>query len=392
MADAANSATNSTLSASNTGNNNAQVSSDANKRTIELKAQEELRFEVGEGETFELTLINGKAEIFGVELVLNQTYTFYEDTSLACFTYHGATLEITHISDCYVAGDTPMNQYLETHMLFEEQRNKAGTELKNITLKNEMRLNEVVRGPRIMIAGPTDSGKSSICKILLNYATRMRHKLLFLDMDVGQNQIVIPGAMAIAPVTEPIDITEEFDFHSPICFFFGHETPSKNVKHYKMLVDHMGEIVKHKCVSRQEYASGGFIINTCGWVEKVGYEILKHIVQSLQIDYILVMGDDKLSSLMKKDFSQQNISVLTMKKSGGVITRSKEFRSKARMKRIKQYFYGVRGTLSPHSITIKFNEVIFCRIGSATKAPASALPIGQKSVVDPCEVVSNILS
>ena len=56
------------------------------------------------------------------------------------------------------------------------------------------------------------------------------------------------------------------------------------------------------------------------------------------------------------------------------------------MRRTREYFYGKNDVLSPHSTIVKFSDVVFCRVGSTTKAPASALPIGQKSAVDPCEV------
>ena len=48
-------------------------------------------------------------------------------------------------------------------------------------------------GPRVVIAGPTDAGKSTLTRILLNYAVRRGRKPLFLDLDVGQGDITVPG-------------------------------------------------------------------------------------------------------------------------------------------------------------------------------------------------------
>ena len=39
---------------------------------------------------------------------------------------------------------------------------------------------------QIMLVGPTDVGKSTICKILLNYAVKMGRQPCLVDLDVGQ--------------------------------------------------------------------------------------------------------------------------------------------------------------------------------------------------------------
>ncbi|EFX68287.1 hypothetical protein DAPPUDRAFT_260300 [Daphnia pulex] len=50
--------------------------------------------------------------------------------------------------------------YLNTHAGLEQIRKKADAD-------------ETKRGPIAMIVGPTDVGKSTVCKLLLNYAVRM---------------------------------------------------------------------------------------------------------------------------------------------------------------------------------------------------------------------------
>lgn len=43
-----------------------------------------------------------------------------------------------------------------------------------------------VRGPRILFAGPMDVGKSTVCRMLLNYAVRFGHTPIYVDLDPGQ--------------------------------------------------------------------------------------------------------------------------------------------------------------------------------------------------------------
>ena len=37
-----------------------------------------------------------------------------------------------------------------------------------------------------MVVGPSDAGKSSLCRTLLNYAVQTQWTPLFVDVDVGQ--------------------------------------------------------------------------------------------------------------------------------------------------------------------------------------------------------------
>ena len=49
------------------------------------------------------------------------------------------------------------------------------------------------QGPNVMIVGPCDSGKSTLVKLLVNYALQQHWKPLVVDLDVGQGSIGLPG-------------------------------------------------------------------------------------------------------------------------------------------------------------------------------------------------------
>ncbi|XP_023705611.1 protein CLP1 homolog isoform X2 [Cryptotermes secundus] len=82
---------------------------------------------------------------------------------------------------CYIVKDTPMVMNLNAHEALELLRRKA--ELAN------------GRGPVTMIVGRVDVGKSTLCRLLLNYAAQMRRKPTFVDLDVGDGHISIPGTI-----------------------------------------------------------------------------------------------------------------------------------------------------------------------------------------------------
>jgi len=44
-----------------------------------------------------------------------------------------------------------------------------------------------------MVCGPVDVGKSTLCRILLNYGVRMGRRPIFVDLDVGQVGFLLLG-------------------------------------------------------------------------------------------------------------------------------------------------------------------------------------------------------
>ena len=45
------------------------------------------------------------------------------------------------------------------------------------------------RGPALQVVGPTDVGKSSLCRILLNYAVRTGWAPTAVDLDIGVQRL-----------------------------------------------------------------------------------------------------------------------------------------------------------------------------------------------------------
>lgn len=150
---------------------------------FKLEPDSELRFEVeSKNEKVYLTLKSGLAEIFGTELVKGKLYEFSSGAKVAVFTWQGCTLELRGKPDVsYIAKETPMVIYLNCHAALEFMRNTAEQENGN--------------GPIAMVVGPADVGKSTVCNLLLNYAVRMGRRPIFVDLDVGQGQISVPGSI-----------------------------------------------------------------------------------------------------------------------------------------------------------------------------------------------------
>eukprot|EP00300_Choanocystis_sp_HF-7_P015507 c19085_g2_i2.p1 GENE.c19085_g2_i2~~c19085_g2_i2.p1 ORF type:complete len:166 (+),score=28.68 c19085_g2_i2:10-507(+) len=155
-------------------------------KTWVLDSLSELRVEVPYGARFSLKLLSGAAEIFGAEIT-NHMIDVSGD-NIAVFTYTGCTLEGSGTwTNDYIPSETPPPLHLNIHACLQEIRRD-----RNHT-----------QGPRVMIIGPVDSGKSTLCRQLINYAIRDHVQPVFVDLDVGQAHVSVPGTISAAVVTHP---------------------------------------------------------------------------------------------------------------------------------------------------------------------------------------------
>ena len=349
----------------------------------ELQKEEELRVEVAHGRFVHVTLTDGTAEIFGAEIARGAAVKL-PGGKHAIFTWSGASLTLRGTPEhCYAASETPMVTYANVEGVLEKRREKARADPTTFD------------GPRVALVGPTDVGKSSLSKILCNYAVRKGWHPLFVDLDLGQNGIATPATVGAVPVDRPIDPSEGFASARdlPLVYFHGDSSPGNNPDLYAHLIDNLATMIDTRDATNAEAKASGSVVNTMGWVDGAGYKLLLRALDALKITDVLVVGQERLHAELRRDFrgktvlgSNHPIEVWKLPKSGGVVERSPAFRRATRDAAVKAYFYGPEGDLAPSSTTVDFGKVSVFKIGSGPRAPSSALPIGQKTSADPLRV------
>jgi len=349
-----------------------------NAKIFKLEADEELRIEVDCGKTDRVVveLKSGHAEIFGTEMVVNTKYQFTTGAKIAVFTFQGCAVQVQGKMevDPYTSKETPMMMYLNTHAALEQLRLKAEK--------------DSVRGPICMLVGPTDVGKSTVCRLLLNYAVRLGRRPIFADLDVGQGSIAVPGSVGAMLVERPASVEEGFSQNSPLVYHYGHKTPGHNPILYNQLVSRLADVVRERLAVNRKAEVSGVVINTCGWIRGEGYNQIKHIAQAFEVDVIIVLDQERVYNDLVRDMPKF-VKVVWQPKSGGVVSRNQEQRAESRDARVKQYFYGPHNNLFPHSFEVSFSEVkdkLF-KIG-APELPDSCLPLGMKISDNKTKLVS----
>ena len=91
----------------------------------------------------------------------------------------------------YVSDETPMSAYGNVHLALEAMRVRALDKAKSSGSGNANAYNADSSGvepPRVLILGPENSGKTTLAKILLNYATRTAQNRcpMFVNVDPSE--------------------------------------------------------------------------------------------------------------------------------------------------------------------------------------------------------------
>ncbi|CEO97024.1 unnamed protein product (mitochondrion) [Plasmodiophora brassicae] len=335
---------------------------------FQLASESELRLETLPDQAVTVRLLNGTAELFGTELAKDVEYSLAD--AAAIYTWHGCSLEVKgRTAVVYISDETPMREYINLHSKIDALRESSAD------------------GPRVMIVGSSDSGKSTLARILLSYSVRAGRRPLFLDIDVGHNDIAIPGAVAATSILHPFDVEKGLTHRVPVVFFYGHVSPVENVDHYKTCVQQLGAAVDKRFGVHEDERRSGFVVSTCGWTDGEGYKMIIEVAKLLRISHIVVIGQDRLRAQLGNEPELAGVVVVKVPKSGGVIARDPSTRRLQMHKRVRQYFYGVSGDLCPHTSVLRYNAVGVYQVGGLAQAPSTMLPIGEERQLEPNQIM-----
>ncbi|KAL8800829.1 MAG: hypothetical protein Q9182_004889 [Xanthomendoza sp. 2 TL-2023] len=344
----------------------------------------EWRFEVAFGSNVEIRLLSGSAEIFGTELAQKQPYTF-SGTKGAIYTWHGCTIEVA--GECqveYLAEETPMVSYANLHFALENQRVEA------ITTGRD--------GPRTLVVGPDDVGKTSLVKLLTAYATRSGRQPIAVNLDPQEGLLSIPGSLSATTFSSIIDVEQGWGnsptngpspipVKLPLVYYYGQAHPDDTNRIYKPIVTRLALAVLSKMQEDTDSRVSGCVVDTSGAISqgKSGYDIIQHIVSEFSINVLVVVGSERLYSDMLRRFNGQSIgaddttTVVKLDRSGGVVDRDDEYMRRFRQAQVHEYFYGDAKTdLESHTLQVDFNQVSIYRAPeAASDLLASLLPGGE---------------
>ncbi|KAG6916611.1 Cleavage polyadenylation factor subunit clp1 [Tephrocybe rancida] len=401
------------------------------RREWHLEPESEYRFELDPGTSLAIKLVRGNAEIFGSELAEGKQYLFGSECQP---------------STEYVSDETPMAAYANLHIAFEQMRVRALRVVHGSPPRNDDP-SALADPPRVLVLGPDNSGKTTVCKILVNYAVRAGQgwSPLLVNVDPSEGGWAAPGAISAAPVQSPIPTCSPANPLGsaatsaptalpanallPLVYWYGHAETRRNPLLMDRLIRNLGENVKDKYDVDAEGTSlrwedvindvltcfearvSGLIVDTpSSFGAGTGandhrHKLIKACVEAFKINVILVVGHEKLNVEMQRTYGSQ-LTVVKVPKSGGVVELDHNYRERIHNDQLHTYMYGqiippppgiasataggealTELTLAPSSTVISFDDLTIFRVGAETMAPSSALPIGATRVVSEMQPV-----
>ncbi|KAI0302220.1 Pre-mRNA cleavage complex II protein Clp1-domain-containing protein [Russula brevipes] len=406
-----------------------------------LEPETEYRFELDPGNSLAIKVLKGHAEVFGAELADGKYYLFGCECKAAIFTWQGCTIEMSpslpsyhkvirnveHVtgtpSTDYISDETPMHAYANVHLALEKMRVRALSSHRGSPLPPGPEQEIDPEPPRVLVLGPEYSGKTTVCKILANYAVRAGQGWtpMYVNANPGEGGWTVPGTISAVPVTAPLGTASPANplgsaaTTAPTILSSKRYFRWRNPLLMDRLIRNLGENVMERLDGTAEARASGIIVDTPSSFASSPSStstgdhrqtLIRACVDAFRINVILVVGHEKLNFEMQRTYGNR-MTVVKIPKSGGVVELDAPYRQRVHAQQLHTYFYGQviappRGLsasafgdadfdghhLAPSSSVIPFGELSFLRIGEKSMAPTSALPIGATRTVNEMQPIT----
>lgn len=185
----------------------------------------------------------------------------------------------------------------------------------------------------VLVIGSADTGKSSFCRFLADFAVAEGLKVGFVDADIGQSQIGPPttiGFKCFAPKTEtPLKIDGDAD----ALYFVGAASPRRNllevVTGTRLMVD-----------AARDAECDFIVVDTTGYVHENAAIVLKqHKIELLQPNHLVCIGRSTELERITAGYSPQAwLAVHHLLPHPRVRLKSNKARARHRKSRLNAYF------------------------------------------------------
>ncbi|KAL7800258.1 Pre-mRNA cleavage complex II protein Clp1 domain-containing protein [Trichoderma ceciliae] len=344
-------------------------------RTICLRPAWEWRFQVPAGASLILKVLSGTAEKDGVELALRNAYAFSSVKS-KILTWHGCELEIEGRCD-----DDSVAEYLSP------AANPATSHINLHARLNDMRVDAARQrreGPRVLVVGPPNSGKTTLAKALTSYATRQGYQAITVNANPKEGMLSLAGTLSasvFATVMDPEAVDgwgstptsgpSTVPVKLPMVFHYGRESAEDDEDHYRELIGRLAGAVSGRLSQDDEVRASGVIVDGIGISEadQMGLDVVAHIVDEFSINIVVVVGSARLHVEFSNRFASETtslgepIQVVSIDRSDGVVERDEAFLQHSREATIKEYFFGdAKRTLSPQIQQVDFDSLVIYKL------------------------------
>ncbi|PON22265.1 hypothetical protein TGAM01_v208946 [Trichoderma gamsii] len=371
-------------------------------RTISLRPAWEWRFQVSPGSSLVVKVLAGTAEKDGVELALRNAYTFSGVRS-KILTWHGCELEIEGRCDSDSVAEylnpiaNPATSHINLHARLSDMRVDATRQRRE--------------GPRVLVVGPPNSGKTTLAKTLTSYATRQGYQVITVNANPRDGMLSLPGTLSasvFATVMDPEAVDgwgstptsgpSTVPVKLPMVFHYGWESAEEDEDLYRELVGRLAGAVSARLSEDEEVRGSGVIVDGIGVSGdgQIGMELTAHVMDEFsskslpwnirEINIVVVIGPASLHKEFSNRFANEKtslgepIQVVSIDESDGVLPRDEALSQHSREAIIKEYFFGdAKRTLSPQIQQVDFDSLVIYKLADYSPDEKQSLVLEEPS-------------
>ena len=289
-----------------------------------------------------------------------------------------------------------MTEYVNVHFALETLRQEA--------------LAHGRPGPRVLVLGPANAGKTSLLKLLTAYAIRSDRQPVVANLDPQEGVLSLPGTLTAVAFKTILDVEEGWGSSPlsgpsatpvklPLVYNYGLPDPiasDASGGHYKAIISKLALAVSGRLNEDTLARAAGLLIDTpadlSNTTNPIAASIIEHIITEFSVSHILILGSERLYSDILKRWEgkptstpanannptltngasttapPETITVAKLSKSGGCVDRDSSFTSSHRAAQVRAYFFGTSSsssqpastlalTLSPRQQQVDFSQL-----------------------------------
>ena len=179
-----------------------------------------------------------------------------------------------------------MQSYANLHFALEELRVAASTASSSSSES---------LGPRVLVVGPTNAGKTSLVKLLSSYASRAGRVPIVANVDPSEGFLTLPGTVSAAALDSVVDVEEGWGSSPtsgpqplpvklPLVYCYGLQDPDTQPELFKPMARRLALAVRERMEKELEVKHAGCVIDSAASMSagKGNYDIIQHVVAEFQ--------------------------------------------------------------------------------------------------------------
>lgn len=347
---------------------------------------------VGQNVKLYITVLSGICEIFGTELANDIEYCFQD------WNFSVLAIEDSRIKWRLANLIIPLNDPFLTSII----PNDTARYVYNLHFAIEKLRYSSFTGPKVLILGNHNTGKTSLARTLSSYSIKNKtYQPMFINLDPSQPIVSPPGCLMATPISDLIDSQSPFwnesltsgatKLHSrqPFLKCFGLEKIEENIDWYKESTTQLLDTVVQRLNKDSLVQRSGCIIDTpsCFYEEYDKYkDILQIVINKLDVDVIVILTSSTEELSLENEqinelIDKAKCTPIKLPSLSGVIPNDDSYKRLLQRLAIRDYFYGDSATvLSPYVTSCDFTDLIIWRFPVILDQGKAPTPLSLLSV------------